>query len=414
MVKASDIMQKNVLTVTEETSLKKLARLMFSTHLAGYPVLRNSKVVGIVTADDIFMKAKAGLNGQGNKESGALKALFAKQVKDVMVSDVTCIDSDMPISQVHDLMVENYFARLPVVNEKNELLGIISYSDVFREIISKEIPELEMDEYVSFIIENYDELVDWEKRFDYEFPTLFRVFNKHNVKKVLDVGFWTGAYTMELAKEGLDNVVGVDLNQSLVTAANEKRDKLPEAIKKKVSFKLVDFKNLSKDFSQGSFDAAVCVGNAFAYIPGNSLDLLKSIHKIIRKDGVVVLQLLNMERVIERKKRFYYFRIKDSRKPNNEELFVEYYDIKGKDTLTQNIISFVSNGERWIYRGINSLDIKYIKNDEVEKMVKDAGFTDINITGNKGDEEGQYGPMSLIKPFDSETSDWMTVIAVKK
>lgn len=413
MVKARDIMQKNVLTVSEDTFLKKVARLMFSTHLAGYPVLRNSKVVGIITADDIFIKAKAGLNGQATKESGALKDLFTKQVKDVMISDVTCIGPDMPIAQVHDLMVENYFARLPVVNEKEELLGIISYSDVFREIISKEIPELEMDEYVSFIIENYDELVDWEKRFDYEFPTLFRVFNKHAVKKVLDVGFWTGAYTMELAKEGVDEVIGIDLNQALVSAANLKRDKLPDPIKKKVSFKLVDFKNLSKDFPAGSIDAALCVGNAFAYIPGNSLDLLKSMHKIIRKDGVLVIQLLNMERVINKKKRFYYFRIKDSRKPNNEELFVEYYDVKDKDTLTQNIISFVSNGERWVYRGINSLDVKYIRNDEIEQMVKNAGFKEINITGNKGDDEGQYGPMSLIKPFDPETSDWMTVIAVK-
>ena len=58
-------------------------------------------------------------------------------------------------------------------------------------------------------------------------------------------------------------------------------------------------------------------------------------------------------------------------------------------------------------------EIKYIKNDQVEDMVKKAGFKDVTVTGNKGEEEGQYGHMSIVKPFDPLSSEWMTVIAYK-
>lgn len=411
-MKVKDVMQKNVLSVTEDTSLKKIARLMFSTHVAGYPVLRDKKLVGFITADDLFMKAK---EARGNDKSAgtSLNELFKKTVKDIMVSDVMTLGPDASLSDAQDIMTENYFARLPIVDGKNELVGIISYSDVFREIISAEIPELEMDQYVSFVLENYDQMVNWEKRFDLEFPTLFRVFNKHKVKKVLDLGFWTGAYTIELAKEGME-VVGVDHNSTLVAAANEKKAKLPTSTKKKLSFELANYDSLDKQFPAGEFGAVICVGNALPYMQIDPAVVLKSVHKLIKKDGVMVLQLLNLERVIEQRKRFYYFRIKQGEVAGtDEELYVEFYDKKDEHTITQNILNFISNGKSWKYKGINSLDIKYIKNDDVEKMAKDAGFKEIIITGNKGEEEGQYGHMSLIKPFDPVTSEWMTVIASK-
>lgn len=175
-----------------------------------------------------------------------------------------------------------------------------------------------------------------------------------------------------------------------------------------------DYANLEKQFPAGSFGGVICMGGSLPYLPVAPEALFKSAHNLLKRKGVFVLQLLNLERVMEHRKRFLYFRIKKSESPNEkEELNVEYFDQKNEDTLIQNIVTFTSDGKRWIYRGINSIEIKYIKNGEVEDMVKKAGFKEVTVTGNKGEEEGQYGHMSIVKPFDPLSSEWMTVIAYK-
>lgn len=411
-MKVKDVMNTSPLWVEEDFSIKKLTRLIFTTNRPGFPVVKNGKVVGFIAEEDIFFKIYD-IPGKELENKQRLSDILGKTVKDYMVTNVTAVHPEDDIVDVQLLLYKRNFFQIPVVDHQNKLVGIVGRGDVFRYVIEEEMPSLEQSEFKSFIATSYDRMIDWEQRFDFEFPTLFRIFKRNDINHILDLGSWTGEYTVGLAKEGM-RVTGVEDSPQLIDICNAKIAKLPENIKKRIDFKTVseNYENLEKVFSKTSVDGIVCMGGVFPYLTNNPGELMKKIKGLIKKDGVFVLQLLNLERVIEQKHRFLYSKIKKSKRiTEKEELYVEFFDKKDDKTLIQHIISMASDGKRWVYKGINSIEIEYIKNKDVEPLLKAAGFKNISISGNKGEEDGQYGPMSLVKPFDSHVSEWMTVVA---
>lgn len=409
-MKVRDVMQTSVISVEEDLLVKNVARIIFTGNVYNFPVVKGKKLVGFLTEEDIFLGMRD-VSKKNEYDKEGLLQILEKSVRDLMVKNVISVTPDTPLPEAQHLMYEHNFAQLPVIDEKGDLVGIVTRANIFRHVLEEQIPKLEGTQYSAFIGESYDQMVDWEKRFEYEFPSLLRVFSKNKVKKVLELGSWTGEYSIALAKEGLQ-VTGIDNSPLMVSLGESKKAKLSKDIQDNASFVMSDFSDISELFKASSFDGAICMGGGFPYLPGDPKKVLSDLKKIIKPDGVVVLQLINLERIVENKGRFYYFKIKKSNEPNEEEeLFIEFFDKKSEKTLVHNVIHFTSDGTRWLYKGINSIEIKYLKNNEIEQMVKDAGFKDLIISGNKGEYRGEYGQMSLVKPFDSQTSDWMTVIA---
>ena len=66
-IKMRDIMAKDVITVTEDTTLEEAALLMAENKVGGLPVVRNDKLVGIITETDLF---KIFLEMLGAREEG--------------------------------------------------------------------------------------------------------------------------------------------------------------------------------------------------------------------------------------------------------------------------------------------------------------------------------------------------------
>ena len=53
-IKMHDLMTKEVITVTEDTTLEEAARIMADNKIGGLPVVRDDKLVGIITETDLF------------------------------------------------------------------------------------------------------------------------------------------------------------------------------------------------------------------------------------------------------------------------------------------------------------------------------------------------------------------------
>lgn len=408
-MKVQDVMQTSAIWVEDSLPIKSLARIVFTANLSGFPVVSHNKLVGFITEEDVFSNI---YNAKGEEilSGEETTALLEKPVKTIMVKNPISVTPETKLVDAQLLMYKYNFTRLPVVDKNKNLLGTIARGDVFRHILKNEIPRLEQGQYAAFMMDNYDQMIDWDLRVENEFPTLLWVFQRDNIKKIIDLGSWTGEYAKRLAEEGVD-VVGLDHNSLMIAYANAKKAKLPEAIKKKLSFQLTDFTDIPKMFKKGEIDGVVSVGTSLAYLPQDPEKVLKDLHSVVRKDGVIVLQLLNLEKVVEQKGRFLNFVVKKVDKDKNEELYVEYFDKKDEKTLMHNVVHFKKDTGRWVFTGINSIKIIYIKNDEIAPMLERAGFRDVNIAGTKSEYRGQFGQMSLIKPFDPKTSDWMTVIA---
>ena len=139
-----DIMTKDVITVTLDDNVEKCASLLIKHNLSGLPVLDDSdKLVGIVTEGDLIRRASrikgpAVLEVLGGmiyldspkKFMDELKSAMGQKAKDIMTKKVVSIEPDQTIEEGATLLVEKNVKRLPVINKKGELVGIVSRRDI--------------------------------------------------------------------------------------------------------------------------------------------------------------------------------------------------------------------------------------------------------------------------------------------
>jgi len=250
-------------------------------------------------------------------------------------------------------------------------------------------------------------MVKWDKRFKYEFPVLFKLFEKNKAHSILDLGAWTGEYSISLAKEGY-RVVGLDHNPVMFKLGEDKKKKLPLKVRKNIDFKLTDFENFPKELNE-KFDAVFCMGNALPYIPVKADRLFKEAAESLRDNGVFVLQVLNIEKILKKGNQLLDFRV-DVVDHEKQHLFIEFFE-QPKDHLFHHVIVFDFDGQNWIYKGLTSIEIHCYSKENIVNALKSAGFNKILISGNVGDHQGEYGKFSLTEPYEPNKSDWLNVVA---
>ena len=117
-VTVADVMTRgeDLHTVTEDTSVADLMGRMFEERHTGYPVLRGGDLVGMVTLEDARSVREVERD--------------AYTVADVMETEVVGVGPEADALTALQTMQENGVGRLPVVDRSNELVGIISRSDL--------------------------------------------------------------------------------------------------------------------------------------------------------------------------------------------------------------------------------------------------------------------------------------------
>ena len=124
-MKAKDIMTKNPKRVTPETSVREAARLMKEEDVGVLPVVDrdgSDRLVGIVTDRDIAIRHVA----EGHDSSSC-------PVREAMTSNVRTAHEDDDVNDVMDVMGKEQIRRIPVINERGGLIGIVAQADIVRE-----------------------------------------------------------------------------------------------------------------------------------------------------------------------------------------------------------------------------------------------------------------------------------------
>ena len=128
-MKAQDIMTKNPTSVTPETSVREAAQLMKSEDVGMIPVVRSTgskSIVGIVTDRDIAIRHVAA--GHSSPDC---------PVSEAMSSNVkTCKTTDS-VDDVMKVMGKEQVRRIPIVDERGELVGIVAQADIARQADDK-------------------------------------------------------------------------------------------------------------------------------------------------------------------------------------------------------------------------------------------------------------------------------------
>lgn len=123
-MKIQDIMTKDPSCVTADASVREAAQVMKREDVGIVPVVEgqsNRHLVGVVTDRDIAIRCIA------DGKDGTCR------VRDVMSTDdlATCHESD-DVDNVMDAMRTEKVRRIPIVDERGSLVGIVSQADVLR------------------------------------------------------------------------------------------------------------------------------------------------------------------------------------------------------------------------------------------------------------------------------------------
>ena len=129
-----DWMSKRVITVEESDSLSVAINTLKRNKIRHLPVLRDEKLVGIVTDRDI---KRASPSKVTSLDIWEIHYLMSKiNVKDVMVKKPYTVAVEATIEKAALMMDENKIGSLPVLNEDENLVGILSIHDIFSALIS--------------------------------------------------------------------------------------------------------------------------------------------------------------------------------------------------------------------------------------------------------------------------------------
>jgi len=129
-MRVKDWMTKNVITVNEEESAIKIMQLFKEHKIRRVLVVRNGKLVGIVTDRDIKSVTSSKALSMDMYEFYYI--LSNLKVKDLMTSNPIVVHPEDNIEKVIILMLEKKISGLPVVDENENLVGIITQTDILK------------------------------------------------------------------------------------------------------------------------------------------------------------------------------------------------------------------------------------------------------------------------------------------
>lgn len=131
----SHYMTEDVVTIEPDTSLLEAHRLMGAKRIRSLVVMDGDRLVGLVTRTDLMSSDPSRLASRNNQEL-SLKIL-TQPVEKVMTRSLITISPSEAVTQAAELMLRHKIHCLPVVDEQEKLVGIITESDLFLMIVQK-------------------------------------------------------------------------------------------------------------------------------------------------------------------------------------------------------------------------------------------------------------------------------------
>ncbi len=120
-IKVSDIMSRRLVTASEDETLIRTAEKMLQSRVSSVVVVSSSKVVGIVTEKD-FVKFFT------------LRIPPDEPVKNYMTKNVIIVKETTSVNDAKNIMITQNIRHLPVVDEQDRLVGMVTYRDIVESI----------------------------------------------------------------------------------------------------------------------------------------------------------------------------------------------------------------------------------------------------------------------------------------
>lgn len=127
-------MTSPAVTISPDTPFQEALKLMRDKKFRRLPVVdATGKIVGIVSERDLLHAAPSPATSLSVWEVNYL--LWKLKVSDIMTRNVVTIHQNMPIEDAASLMVSRKIGGLPVVDDDDAIVGVITETDIFKAFV---------------------------------------------------------------------------------------------------------------------------------------------------------------------------------------------------------------------------------------------------------------------------------------
>jgi len=132
-MKVVDVMTNDPLTVSPIETVGKADELMAENSIRQIPVVKDGELIGIVTDRDV----RSFLSGALLESPDIREKALRTPVRDIMTAEPRFLAPDDDLQDAVEILVEEKFGAIPVVDEAEGLVGIVSYVDVLRYFLNR-------------------------------------------------------------------------------------------------------------------------------------------------------------------------------------------------------------------------------------------------------------------------------------
>lgn len=225
-------------------------------------------------------------------------------------------------------------------------------------------------EFYRDLADNYDDMTRFQDRMESERDVMARWIGRYHIDSAIDAACGTGLHTIVLAQLGV-TVIGADISSDMLARARQ------NAAVAGVSPDWIEASlDRIADAVTGRYDAIFCLGNSIPHLltSGALSSALGGFYKLLKPNGIAVIQLLNYERVLSRKERIVGIHRQGSRE------FVRFYDFE-KDRIRFNVLTVDWQGEKASHKLI-STELYPYRSEELLRAFQEAGFADVKLMGD--------------------------------
>ena len=113
--RSESLIIKDVITVSPLDNIEAVESLALEKNITGFPVIENSRIVGIITSRDMrFEEDKR------------------KSVAEVMTKDLVTADINIDISDAIKILHDNRIEKLPLIDKEGKLSGLVTVKDIMK------------------------------------------------------------------------------------------------------------------------------------------------------------------------------------------------------------------------------------------------------------------------------------------